>query len=398
MDITTPIETFTYLVHDAEISAHKTKTSTGNDIVYADVNYDIICDDIKFSDKVNIIDYCTIAEYNISCYTRTALKMLPKKEILLLLYTVEALNSTYWNVVIDIAQAEGYTKVIWVDGGLTQGTLYSHLYNLTVLHKTSNFFFNTLFRDGIGHSVNAMGEFKYRTKYFLSLARMARRERIYFTNKILKDESMREKGIFSCGWGDYSMKSMWNPESQWDSKNLKLILDAEQIKQYPVTLNHCDSQQHDFITNFDQCIFNVVMESSVGFDVRSHEHNYLLVSPMWGRVNSDRLFFTEKSAKPFSMLQLPLFIAPPGYVNQLRKLGFDMFDDIINHSYDKEDFIDKRCDMVFEELSRLINLHTLEGWNLMMKTQLTTRLNHNYDRLRKLASKNNLIQWINSNF
>lgn len=47
---------------------------------------------------------------------------------------------------------------------------------------------------------------------------------------------------------------------------------------------------------------------------------------------------TEKTLNSIYGCSFPLFITSPGFVNFLRKMGFDMFDDIIDHSYD--DIID----------------------------------------------------------
>ena len=117
----------------------------------------------------------------------------------------------------------------------------------------------------------------------------------------------------------------------------------------------------DILNNFDLAVFNVVQESSVGFNSISYDTTYSS-NPYWSSIDSDRHFFTEKSAKPFLMGQIPLFIASPGYVEQLRKLGFDLFDDIINHDYDKEDFILKRCNILYKELKRL-SLQDLKNLN-----------------------------------
>lgn len=45
-------------------------------------------------------------------------------------------------------------------------------------------------------------------------------------------------------------------------------------------------------------------------------------------------FKTEKCVKPFYNLQFPIICGHTGIVNDLRNEGFDMFDDIIDHSYD----------------------------------------------------------------
>jgi hypothetical protein len=95
------------------------------------------------------------------------------------------------------------------------------------------------------------------------------------------------------------------------------------------------------------------------------------------------------------MSQIPLFIAAPGYVNQLRVLGFDVFDDIVDHSYDKEDYIFKRCDLVFNELKRLTNLYTLEGWNKLITNKLMHRFQRNFMLLQELSDDGKLAKWIN---
>ena len=45
-------------------------------------------------------------------------------------------------------------------------------------------------------------------------------------------------------------------------------------------------------------------------------------------------FKTEKCLKPFYNLQFPMIIGHGGIMKELRELGFDLFDDIINHEYD----------------------------------------------------------------
>jgi hypothetical protein len=81
-----------------------------------------------------------------------------------------------------------------------------------------------------------------------------------------------------------------------------------------------------------------------------------LVSESSGK-NSEVIFITEKSIKPFVYQQIPIFLATPGIVQHLRQYGFDLFDDIINHSYDKETNLDIRCEMILEQL---LNIKTID--------------------------------------
>ena len=47
------------------------------------------------------------------------------------------------------------------------------------------------------------------------------------------------------------------------------------------------------------------------------------------------IFLTEKSYKAFAWHQLPIYVAVPGHVDIIRSFGFDLFDDILDHSYNK---------------------------------------------------------------
>jgi hypothetical protein len=53
----------------------------------------------------------------------------------------------------------------------------------------------------------------------------------------------------------------------------------------------------------------------------------------------------------------------PGYVDVIRNLGFDVFDDFINHNYDKEQNHIERIKIVVEELNRLTKLDMIEFYN-----------------------------------
>jgi hypothetical protein len=48
------------------------------------------------------------------------------------------------------------------------------------------------------------------------------------------------------------------------------------------------------------------------------------------------MFISEKSWKSFTAKQIPIIIGPRGIISRIRDFGFDMFDDIVDHSYDNE--------------------------------------------------------------
>lgn len=46
------------------------------------------------------------------------------------------------------------------------------------------------------------------------------------------------------------------------------------------------------------------------------------------------IFPTEKTWKAFDKFHVPIFVSVPGFVEHIRSLGFDVFDDFVDHSYD----------------------------------------------------------------
>lgn len=116
---------------------------------------------------------------------------------------------------------------------------------------------------------------------------------------------------------------------------------------------------------FHSCLFNLVVESSSQTDPgvwRSH-------------------FLTEKTFKAFGLRQIPIWFAVPGLVAQVRKLGFDMFDDIVDHSYDNilEEHV--RFESVAQQVKQLDQKFSLEQCQLLRKT-LANRLNQNFELLK----------------
>ena len=71
------------------------------------------------------------------------------------------------------------------------------------------------------------------------------------------------------------------------------------------------------------------------------------------------IFVTEKSYKVFAWHQFPIWYAVPGLVGKVRDMGFDLFDDLIDHSYDKLTDPFTRMDSVVAEAHRFSNLDTI---------------------------------------
>ena len=115
---------------------------------------------------------------------------------------------------------------------------------------------------------------------------------------------------------------------------------------------------------FHSCLFNLVAESSSQTD-----------PGIWRSI-----FITEKTLKVFGLRQIPIWFAVPGLVTEVRKLGFDLFDDIVDHSYDSVDNEDQRFSQVFDQIQQLNHDLDLNQCQ-QLRDNILSRLNNNFDIL-----------------
>lgn len=92
------------------------------------------------------------------------------------------------------------------------------------------------------------------------------------------------------------------------------------------------------ITAFTDCYIHLVSESTV----------------------MTRVFITEKTWKPIAAQQLFLMLGNPKTISALRTLGVDVYDDIVDHSYDNEPDWQKRFEMVYQSLESLVSCNLEE--------------------------------------
>ena len=206
---------------------------------------------------------------------------------------------------------------------------------------------------------------KYR---YSSLSRLIgnRDQRLIFTYQLYK-LGILERGLVSCGSGETEqgidfMKSFIKTMQKDFLNNLPLLIDGyTDVKKV---------SNHNSINNpGSDATYNIILESSID-DQDSKMHPELNYYEGW-----NRHFFTEKSAKAFNCMQIPLIIGPYKYVQRLRDLGFDMFNDIVDHSYDDIKSNDARISMVADEVKRLTSD---TNYN-----KVVTRYNNLKDRLEK---------------
>ena len=108
--------------------------------------------------------------------------------------------------------------------------------------------------------------------------------------------------------------------------------------------------EHDF--NFDEGGHRYDHNDS--YKVKTYSNSYINITTETNFVSPYIIHITEKTFTPFNFYQIPIFVATYQHVKYLRDMyGFDMFDDLLNHSYDNEIDNGKRLFMIADEIKRL---------------------------------------------
>ena len=212
---------------------------------------------------------------------------------------------------------------------------------------------------------------------FMSLNNSCRLHRVYLFTQLLKRNLSLEKCsfLFTTGGPDgskFNRNIFVNFLNELKNKN---YIDTEL---YDKCINYSlpkiidlDSNYYffpnDAITDlYEDTILNLVTENLSG----------MTSGDMW---NPYIITFTEKTIKPFFTKQIPLFFALPGLLKVYKNLGFDLYDDLIDNSYDNEIDPIKRLDLILNELERLSNIDLIK-----YKNDNKIRFDKNYELLEIL--------------
>jgi hypothetical protein len=198
-------------------------------------------------------------------------------------------------------------------------------------------------------------------KQFISLQRRASESRLRLTKNLLNafDNSQY---IISCA----TQPNKWRNELP----NLKEAIHPYSIPILVDGVVDNDSKQHYHNNiNFFKCFINVITETSSQTDDDS-----------WREI-----FLTEKTFKAFAYRQLPIWFAVPNTVQAVRDLGFDVFDDIVDHGYDTNDDEMSRMMMVVDEIKRLCDLYPINEMKVLRK-ELWNRISKNIQLLNNYTS------------
>jgi hypothetical protein len=204
---------------------------------------------------------------------------------------------------------------------------------------------------------------------FTCYNRQPRTNRVLLVNEICR-QGLKDKGVISCGYHEANFKYY------------KDIVDKEFLHLFPMQLED-DYVYSNAITNDTVCNQSITQEQLKSFinvvSESSSDCNILPTVDGW-----KTKFLTEKTAKAFICFNIPLFYSTLGFVEDLRNIGFDVYDDFIDHSYDKEINPIRRVEMITKELKRLTDLSVSELQDII--EGLTHRMQSN---------RTNLLHYIN---
>jgi len=216
------------------------------------------------------------------------------------------------------------------------------------------------------------------THHFSMLARIPKRHRILAAVEIL-NRGLDDFGYVSCGSGDHGTlnTTVFDIDVPIYLRNrFPLLLPGEEF-------NHIQTQE--FTVN---SITGPAVTGSFCSVIPETTHDLMFPS-VW------TAFLTEKSEKCFLLEQVPIWIAAPRQVQLARDFGFDVFDDLIDHSYDTEPDPYCRIKLAIDQLQRLCetDINQLLRFKQHHQTRFTAnrelcfdlRKNHTDMQYRKLV-------------
>lgn len=173
---------------------------------------------------------------------------------------------------------------------------------------------------------------------FICLNATSKLHRMFTVSELYKRNLMSfgKVSLLNRYYGNYDNDlkqfEIWQPDQQsvkyikdLYTNNKKLVLDYEFDNEY----SRNDREQSNNL--YQNVLVSLITESYGHTNDVGYGHSYIDEA-----LNYDLLFVTEKSYKAFANLQIPIWIALPGTVKYFRQQGFDVFDDVIDHTYDNQ--------------------------------------------------------------
>lgn len=235
--------------------------------------------------------------------------------------------------------------------------------------------------------------------------RIFRDHRLALSFMVANDKYLNQSINYSfASAGTYNVDqtiSLWKRHCQTAAKRLSQFFRNHDMNSY--------FQKHDIVTTFtEQNIKEYAlanpMKNLVGEDIDLNENQSTIYKEELFQIHSNsyfqvvtetyfkenNLFVSEKIFQPIMMKQPFVVAGQPYLVKLMRIFGYDMFDDIIDHSYDLETDHSTRMLMLYDEIKRLSQIDD-DTWAKTM-VDIRLRLENNVDNLHRSHTRFNKIE------
>lgn len=211
-----------------------------------------------------------------------------------------------------------------------------------------------------------------RDKLFLSVNKSMKPHRRYFLSLLMKDGILKNTNYSAL---DFELTSNYKVPS-FDMEYY------ESIKNNLEILSNQGSKNTNY-ENFNIKNINSNFNFAGEINILDYKNSYVNLVTESVYFN-EMIHISEKSFKPFAFYQLPIYIASPNHVKKLKEYyEMDLYDDIIDHSYDLEIDDTKRMMMIIEQINYLNdNANLVEDY---FKNNHQRFLN-NFEQIKKIQS------------
>lgn len=249
-----------------------------------------------------------------------------------------------------------------------------------------------------GDITNQMIEYKQLPKFldknlnsdktFLSLNRNQRTSRIYFLSFLLGLE-LENYGLTSCMFKNNLTEI---PICEWNFSSYPEFEDIYHAG-YHKMINNCFSitDTNDIYherpnDNYNNFLKNLVPYYQNTFIEFINETSY----------TESAFLITEKTANCFYGCSFPIWISSPGIVNFLRSIGLDVFDDIIDHSYDAEQHPIQRMHLaITKNIHLLVNPDLVKQLWVKNKDRFSKNIDFMQNKLYDIYSQRAFKKFVN---
>lgn len=160
---------------------------------------------------------------------------------------------------------------------------------------------------------------------------------------------------------DWSFLTAYKFRNSYNMNVLHEIFSPEEIESY--------KSEFEYLKSFDRKFTDYETQSTIDrasdqcgipfYEIYSEnpfKYSYFNIVTESQFLNENVIHITEKSIVPLYFSQIPIFLATKGHVSKLKeKYGFDLFEDIIDHSYDQEPDPQIRFQMVCNQIIKIVN-------------------------------------------